>query len=154
MAHKGRLYPLAFRRDLSINVNNYSLGFAHAYTITLQVNFFANLSCLDGLVLGSVEQPMPNLLTMEWLGAYQPACGDLWRIRLRQQFVNLAPATLAKLGFLERFPGDVVSAWHWNEPDKDATFRFNTNAGTDYWDPSVFASDPTLWASSIEPVGY
>lgn len=35
MAHKGRLYPVGFRRDLNLNVDNNNVGWANRYLVRL-----------------------------------------------------------------------------------------------------------------------
>lgn len=35
MAHKGNPYPVGFRRDLNLNVNNNNVGWANRYIVTL-----------------------------------------------------------------------------------------------------------------------
>ena len=75
MAHLGKVYPVHFRRDFNLNVQNNSVGFAKAYN-----HFFAGASGTIGVALQTkplvcIAQDETTFAGMKWDSGWQPRAG-------------------------------------------------------------------------------
>ena len=102
MAHRGKFYPVAFRRDWNLNVHTNRIGFAKDYNFYYDSLTVGVWPGLVGAVFVCSEQPqsVPDLL--EWASDYMPADGYLWRVRMQQRLTSHAPATEQPSTFVDR----------------------------------------------------
>jgi len=110
MAHRGRLYPVAFRRDFNYNsdISNVST-LAREYLITLKSGVIPPY-VVDGATFHLTPLPQPDAATLAW-GQTDVDIGDfLWSIRLRVDFPELPDSWLRATWFLFKFEF-LVSSW-------------------------------------------
>ena len=154
MAHRGKVYPVAFRRDWNLNVHTNRIGFAKDYNFYYDSLTVGVWPGLVGAVFVCSEQPqsVPDLL--EWASDYMPADGYLWRVRMQQRLTSHAPATEQPSTFVDRSDiGNVYEAViRTAQPGSD--FSQDLSAHTVFWDSSVYPVDPAIYLSSIQPKGY
>jgi hypothetical protein len=155
MAHKGRLYPVAFRRDFNFHCDIRS-------TTTLPLHWRATLHSfvvppypIDGSIFvcgGDVFIPPDKL---RWQSAVQPVGGFDWRLTAILQFVQLPDTILKSHWELERLDKGLVAAWETSPPDYFNPFGFSgLFAKTLFNDFTVFPHGSFFYNSSTSAVGY
>lgn len=110
MAHRGKYYPVAFRRDFNFNCDIRSTtALADSYEITLHSGVTPPYG-VEGFLFFLSTLPMPDERTLAWGCTDVEVDDELWSIRLRVEFSALPEAWLTATWFLFR-SGFLCSSW-------------------------------------------
>lgn len=120
MAHRGRFYPVAFRRDFNARCDiSSTTALADSYEITLHSGVIPPYG-VEGFLFFLDQLPMPDNHTLAWGCTDVEVADELWSIRLRVEFSELPDTILLGTYYLFR-SGFLCSSWR-PVPDGD---RFN-----------------------------
>lgn len=152
MAHKGRLWPVAFRRDWNLNLTTNTLGWANRYVGHVSsVHFSGQGGVISGFEFDagpSDDSTFPSLL---WQSSYQHIGTSLWRVELLAQIVG-GQTFFRQVGFEVKNFGIVLVI---NLPGS-TTEHFPGNFSADaasaaFWSPEWYDFDPSPISVRFRP---
>jgi hypothetical protein len=91
MAHKGKAYPVALRRDVSLNTPTYRFALPHQYDITSIGTAGTVGGPMSGLVVRVTEKPDPSPILIRWDSVQMHISGHDVTIRIDAE-VSGSPA--------------------------------------------------------------
>lgn len=143
MAHRGRNYKVAFRRDFNQQSDIRSLStLADQYDVKIHSYNHVPGPAPEGLELRCRPVDMPADNALRWQSDWLPSAGHEWRFTIDAFFNALPDTTLWSLFRLERRDIGLVNAWH--------------RGFADYFDPFQFSSLQDNWVFNdfaVYPVG-
>lgn len=89
MAHKGKAYPVALRRDVSLNVRTYRFALASQYDITFIGTDGTVGGPMSGLVVRVTEAPDPSPILIRWNSVQMHISGHDVTIRVDAEVSGL-----------------------------------------------------------------
>lgn len=155
MAHRGKYWPVHFRRDFNWNCDIRSLtAFPRDWTIIFNSHTSPGY-LIDGerFILTEIEGPNPS--TIAWLSASRTIGIWDWQVRLFVRFINLPDSVLQSEWILYR---DVIIVARWRRIFSD---RFDPVTGgnpltyqTLFVDVTTFPVGADFNYSTMHPTGY
>lgn len=155
MAHRGRLYPVHFRRDFNRNCSIAgTAGFAKAYAVTLHSGTLPAY-IVDNERFECVEVAGPDNATIQWLSPARTIGINFWQLRILVSFWQLPDSQLQSTWILER-DAIVVSKWRpvpfsYDEPLRKRPFLPGQVLFTD---ETTFERGADFNASTYVAIGY
>lgn len=155
MAHRGKFFPVNFRRDFNANCDIRSTtALAQAYTIELHSGTSPGYA-VDGsvFVLNPTDQPSPDAL--EWLSGVSVIAGHEYQLRLFVQIVQTVDVLLRATWRLSK-DDFVVSQWRGVDSSRFDPLAKGT-IGTwqvDFTDFGAFPQGANFNFSHSSAVGY
>lgn len=155
MAHKGRKYPVDFRRDWNRNADiSITSPNPDRWHVVLHSGVTPPYP-IDGSVFVCLPVGFTPPDEIVWRSAVQSIGGFQWWLDAHDQFIALPDANRVALWQLHRLDKDLVAAWHPRLPDRSDPWRFiSTEANTIFTDTTVFPRGQFFYNSSTSPVGY
>jgi hypothetical protein len=155
MAHKGRHYPVAFRRDFNYRSDvSSTTAFPRHWTVVLHSGAVP-VYPIDGatFVCGGDMFVAPDEL--RWESPVQHVAGFNWQLTALLQFFQLPDSILTAHWQLQRLDKGLVSSWVTSPPDYFNPFGFSgVFARTLFNDFTVFPRGSFFYFSSTNPTGY
>lgn len=155
MAHRGKPWPLTFRRDFNLNVNTYRAGLAHDYLLQTHQFMFTDwplLRNLDWHCGPATDAVLPRLI---WRSEMRTISGHTWRFRLVGTLVGDPLQLFEPSWYLERDGSDVCA---WLMADATSNSRFppsGVQGRIIFFDPVVFPSGPgSIGLITVAAIGY
>jgi len=128
MAHRGKFYPVAFRRDFNFNCDIRSIStLADSYEITLHSGV-APAYGVEGFLFFLSQLPQPDERTLAWGCTDIEVDDELWSLRLRVEFLNPPECILRSTWFLFR-SAFLASSWRGNAGDRFDPLSGNSPLG-------------------------
>lgn len=155
MAHRGRFYPVHFRRDFNANCDIRSISaFAKKYAIRLHSGTSPGY-VVDGEQFILQEIAGPDASTIAWLSPSRTIGIWDWQLRLLVSFPHLPDALLQATWFLYR-DVIVVSSWRPIEFDRFNPLESNTQLTWQvlFTDFTTFDRGANFNFSTLNAVGY
>lgn len=110
MAHRGRFFPVHFRRDFNRDTNAGAFtALAQAYNVVLNSGVVPGY-LVDGERFRCQEIAGPDPATLAWLSPARDIGIWFWQLRIHVSFWTLPDTQLRSTWFLER-DAIVVSSW-------------------------------------------
>lgn len=155
MAHIGRRYPVAFRRDWN---KNSDISNPNAFPLHWRVTLHSGVTptyAVDGavFVLGpDVFQPPDEL---RWFSATQSIGGFNWQLVALLHWFNLPNTIFTTTWELLRSDRGLVAAWKPGPPSYDNPFGVVSGfAQTTFNDFAVFPRNSFFYNSTTNPAGH
>lgn len=88
MAHVGKFWPVLFRRDFNLNLQNNALGWARRYLAFFTFNCLGTGQNLSGAGFDCGPDEYPDPLSMLWRSGFIRVGAELYELSLRATVVN------------------------------------------------------------------
>lgn len=155
MAHRGKYFPVNFRRDFNANCDIRSTtALAQAYTTTLHSGTSPGYD-VDGavFVLNPADPPGPDAL--EWLSGVSVIADHEWQLRLFVQIIRTVDVLLRATWRLSK-DDFVVSQWRGVDSSRFDPLERGTllTWQVDFTDFGAFPQGANFNNSIAGPVGY
>lgn len=155
MAHKGRLYPVHFRRDFNFQCDVSSLRvLPKVWTNTLSSGEFVPY-IIDGRTFVCQEVAGPDDHTIAWLSPAAMYGIWLWQLRLHVSFWQLPDSDLQATWILQR---DAIDVARWRGVQSDRYDPVNPGRLISWQQPfldfTTFPHGGNFNNSRFGPVGY
>src|SRR6476619_3563545 len=117
MAHRGRLYPVNFRRDFNqgSDVSN-TRSLAHDYQITLDSNTSRGYP-VDGQSFVCSPTVSPDVRDLRWLSDVRHLGNFDWQLSIRARLIDVPDTRLQSFMELARLDVGPVARWQSITPD-------------------------------------
>ncbi len=155
MAHRGKFFPVNFRRDFNANCDIRSTtALAQAYSVDLHSGVEPPYP-VDGThwIVRSIDQPNPS--TVAWLSDLSDISGQTYQLRLWVEIIEPVGCILRVTWFL--FKNDfLASSWRPNAGDRFDPFQshFQPSWQVLFTDFATFPRGANFNFSSSGPTGY
>jgi len=88
MAHKGKIWPVLFRRDMNLNENNYALGWARYYRTFFSFNALGLGMFISGVDFDCGPDTYPAIDTIVWQSKFKRVGAEFYQLTLTVQIVG------------------------------------------------------------------
>lgn len=155
MAHRGRFFPVNFRRDFNANCDiSSTTALAQAYTIELHSGTVPPYA-VDGAVFVLNPTDPPSADALEWLSDVSVIAGHEYQLRLFVQIVQTVDVLLRATWRLSK-DDFVVSQWRGVDKSRVDPLERGTllTWQVDFTDFGAFPNGANFNFSHSGPVGY
>lgn len=155
MAHRGKYYPVNFRRDFNHNANIASTSALPECWRNDIRDFDPPQAPAGHTFIACPDPALPGMPVLGWISDWATVAGHEWRVRLQCDFPSLPDTLLRGRLFMDRRDVGLVAIWKRGDPDYFDAFNFNIfTQALLYWDPAVFTRAPQFQSSILSAVGY
>lgn len=155
MAHRGRLYPVHFRRDFNPNTSAKTPGaWPKGWRTTLHSGV-APPYIVDGHTFDLQEIAGPNVSTIAWLSPAVMLGLWLWQVRFHISFWQLPDTPTQPTWFLER-DAIVVSSWRGIHSSRSNEISSHNQLAWEvlFTDFTTFPAGANFNFSNVNTIGY
>jgi len=155
MAHRGRPYPVDFRRDYNQNCDvSIPRPNAARYRVVIHSGVVPTYP-IDGTVFVPERAVYIPVNLLKWTSARVTVGGFQWWVEIDQIFPFLPDTKRTALLTLFRSDRSNVASWAYRAPSYDDPLQFiSTEANTSGLDPFVFPRGGSFQNSTTTPIGY
>jgi len=151
MAHKGNPFPVLFRRDWNLNVNNNNNGWANRYIAKL----FKGTTGFGTLATQFTYDCGPSKVTFVSQNTWESQVVHFglfdFQVKLHADIAPGQSTYINRCELIEQHVGQIAE-WRMIEDGTQVIGFFQTLTAADlYWDPAWFDSEPFLINSLIRP---
>lgn len=152
MAHVGRFYPVAFRRDFNLNTRTNNLGWARRYVGYITLPPFVGVGgIVSGVDFDCGPDDATDPLQIDWLSAYKQLGVAKYRMELLVQIIN-AGQFLRQTAIEVLNEGIIlVLTWADQRPGLQPGFGYDPLPEITYWSADWFDREPTTSTVTIAP---
>jgi len=154
MAHRGKVYPVVFRRDFNLNVNTFQRGLARRYSCKFPPITFNPPNNLVGLQMFADESTVSPADTLHWSGGPFANGGQVFHLELTCR-VDRATSTALRLLTVSELSLGNVYIWRYGlDPATDHGSMFQPPSNLVFYSPAFFTNAPVAWVPDLHPAVY
>jgi len=144
MAHKGKIYPVLFRRDFNLNIFDNDIGWARRYLAKTTFNATGKGRLLSDFVFDCGPDTYPVVNHIEWESDWYDIGLHTYRLTVTVQLVH-GSQYIRTLRYDEDVNGTVLDLQFAGEfPEDHPNFRPGELLSINYWDPTFFDRQPSF----------
>jgi hypothetical protein len=155
MAHRGRRYPVHFRRDWNQNsdISN-PFVLAESYRLVLHTGPSGS-SILDGAVFVLTPTTTFSIAVLQWLSSNRHLGGFDYYVIQQSVFGNLPDTILESFADLYTVQRGHAAGWRFCANSRTEPFKYDpANGATVIYDPVTCPATAKLEYSRTTPIGY
>lgn len=144
MAHKGKRWPVLYRRDMNLNVSNNSIGWARRYLTFITWTSSGPGQRLSGFEFDCGPDEYPAIDKIVWRSGFVSVGIDRWQLTLTSQIVGGKRFKRTAVYELALY-GRVLELFLFAATDPDHSgFLQAGQCRVDFWDDNFFDFAPVL----------
>jgi hypothetical protein len=142
MAHKGHFGPVAYRRDLNLNVVSNDAGWLRGYIVFFSLLPGGIAGVLAGKFLRSFPDSMTALNTESWIGTPKLITGRFWHFEIDVSILPGGSKYDVEFRLYEALTNLVWRVSFTREQDEARIPGFSPTPSTVYWNPAYWDQQP------------
>lgn len=151
MSHKGKFYPVLFRRDWNVNLVTNRNGFANRYIFTERDSTTGFGVLIRGRKFDCGPATNRFVSEMHWLSQVISIGIFDFQVELKANFVAPWVGYDTTIDIIEQHVGVIATIRRYKKGDPVIGFAQRLFDSTEYWDPHWYDSYPALEQSTCVP---
>ena len=151
MAHKGKFYPVAFRRDFQLNVSNYSVGYANRYKVVPHGQTTGPGTLLFNVPFDCGPPFIHNFSQRSWLSQVEHILVFDFQVECFQEIVPGGQFETTLINFYELNVGLIATVQRGGGQRRVGGFASGPRDSTIQWDQAWFDRYPFLELTTSVP---